>query len=348
MHVLVLLWEIYKWPDIQEEFDFPFFPDFSKLDGGTGDDNSVFATPDGFPINPEEFGLDWETILNEPSITEIHKNLTNLEHAVILVQEEQFEIKRGVDLVLEEMGTLRAEMRMFQRSINDSMTDVMKKLHKQDKSLSHERKLTEKLQHKIRLMAEMPVSQSQIQYMKNATDSAIDYTRKQVQKVRKKMSSLDNSWSKFRLSWGNRLKDIGSIARESRGTGKQHTLDINNLAANVSSLRNGVRGLQLLSGKDTLSSNVYHRGGCDAGTVSFSNYPFNSANWPQRKKIRFKQDFPFVPKVGYGVTAMDTSYRYNTRIRIQVERVTRQSFVLYCSGWHNSRLYQVEVAWMAC
>ncbi|XP_050390648.1 uncharacterized protein LOC126809862 [Patella vulgata] len=326
--------------DGEDSFDFPFLPDFNSQGGGDG--QSVFATPDGFPINPEDFGLDWETILNEPSITEIHENLTSLEKSVVTVKDEQYEIRRSLNRVLEEMGTLKADMDIFQKVMNDSLTSVMKALVKYDRSLKEGKRTSEKLQRRVSIIAEMPVNKEQILYMRNVSDTTKDYTKKHIKKVRKKMNSLEENLSKLRLSWGNRIRDVSSMVKEVRGAGKDHTAAIAYLSSNVSSLRNGVNVIE------RASSGISHTRACDSGSLTFMNYPFNSNNWPQTRKVRFNRKFPYTPSVGYGVTAMDTSYRYNTRLRIQVQRVTPSGFILYCSGWHNSRLYQVDVAWMAC
>ncbi len=63
--------------------------------------------------------------------------------------------------------------------------------------------------------------------------------------------------------------------------------------------------------------------------------------------IAFDAPFSNVPLVHVGLVGFDIDHRDTARIRLWAERITANGFVLMIETWRHTRVYGIEVSWLA-
>lgn len=63
--------------------------------------------------------------------------------------------------------------------------------------------------------------------------------------------------------------------------------------------------------------------------------------------VEFEQKFVTAPVVHVGIAALDTSNDANLRVRVRAIDVTTQGFVIEAETWFNSKVWAVDVSWLA-
>lgn len=63
--------------------------------------------------------------------------------------------------------------------------------------------------------------------------------------------------------------------------------------------------------------------------------------------VAFERPFATPPVVQVAITALDTSNEANLRVRVRAVGVTMQGFVVEVETWFNSKVWAVDVSWLA-
>jgi hypothetical protein len=66
-----------------------------------------------------------------------------------------------------------------------------------------------------------------------------------------------------------------------------------------------------------------------------------------RQSIRFERSFAHPPVVQVGLVGIDASKDDNLRLRLRAEDITSTGFTLHAETWLNTRIWSVEVSWLA-
>ncbi len=66
-----------------------------------------------------------------------------------------------------------------------------------------------------------------------------------------------------------------------------------------------------------------------------------------RHLIAFERDFSTTPVVQVGLVGIDASKDDNLRLSVRAEDITELGFTLCVETWLNTRLWSVEVSWLA-
>jgi hypothetical protein len=66
-----------------------------------------------------------------------------------------------------------------------------------------------------------------------------------------------------------------------------------------------------------------------------------------RQPVRFERRFAAAPLVHVGIVGLDVSKEDNLRIRLRALDVTAEGFTLHAETWFNTRIWSVEVSWLA-
>ena len=63
--------------------------------------------------------------------------------------------------------------------------------------------------------------------------------------------------------------------------------------------------------------------------------------------IVFERSFVTPPVIQVAITALDTSNEANLRVRVRAANVTTRGFVIEVETWFNSKVWAVDVSWLA-
>jgi len=66
-----------------------------------------------------------------------------------------------------------------------------------------------------------------------------------------------------------------------------------------------------------------------------------------RQPIVFERQFSARPLVHVGVVGIDASKEDNLRLSVRAEAITEHGFVLSVETWLNTKIWSVEVSWLA-
>jgi len=66
-----------------------------------------------------------------------------------------------------------------------------------------------------------------------------------------------------------------------------------------------------------------------------------------RQPILFERRFSVPPLVQIGVVGLDASKDDNLRLRVRAENITEHGFTLVAETWLNTKIWSVEVSWLA-
>lgn len=66
-----------------------------------------------------------------------------------------------------------------------------------------------------------------------------------------------------------------------------------------------------------------------------------------RKHVAFDASFSAPPVVHVGVVGLDVSKDDNLRLSVRAESITAQGFTLSVETWLNTKIWSVEVSWLA-
>jgi hypothetical protein len=66
-----------------------------------------------------------------------------------------------------------------------------------------------------------------------------------------------------------------------------------------------------------------------------------------RIRVGFARGFREIPLVHLGVTGLDVSERDCARLSVSTDNVTTDGFDIVLGTWLNTRLWRVEVSWLA-
>jgi hypothetical protein len=66
-----------------------------------------------------------------------------------------------------------------------------------------------------------------------------------------------------------------------------------------------------------------------------------------RQPILFERRFAVPPLVHVGVVGIDASKDDNLRLSVRAENITEQGFTLSVETWLNTKIWSVEVSWLA-
>ena len=75
--------------------------------------------------------------------------------------------------------------------------------------------------------------------------------------------------------------------------------------------------------------------------------PSNDADRVFRYPVSFDQAFSAPPVVHIGIVGLDAGKDENLRIRVRAVDISRAGFAIEAATWLNSRLWSVEVSWLA-
>lgn len=64
-------------------------------------------------------------------------------------------------------------------------------------------------------------------------------------------------------------------------------------------------------------------------------------------RIVFERPFAAPPLVHLGVTGLDVSKEDNLRVRVRALDITSEGFVIEAETWLNTKIWCVEVSWLA-
>jgi hypothetical protein len=73
----------------------------------------------------------------------------------------------------------------------------------------------------------------------------------------------------------------------------------------------------------------------------------NGADRTFRYPVHFNQAFSFPPVVQVGLVGVDASKDDNLRVRVRAVDITANGFSLEAETWLNTKLWSVEVSWLA-
>lgn len=66
-----------------------------------------------------------------------------------------------------------------------------------------------------------------------------------------------------------------------------------------------------------------------------------------RQPVPFDRKFSAPPLVHVGVVGIDASKEDNLRLRVRAESITEHGFMLCAETWLNTKIWSVEVSWLA-
>ncbi len=66
-----------------------------------------------------------------------------------------------------------------------------------------------------------------------------------------------------------------------------------------------------------------------------------------RQPVLFERSFSHPPVVQVGLVGIDASKEDNLRLRLRAEDITPGGFTLLAETWLNTKLWSVEVSWLA-
>jgi hypothetical protein len=66
-----------------------------------------------------------------------------------------------------------------------------------------------------------------------------------------------------------------------------------------------------------------------------------------RYRVSFDQGFSAPPVVHVGIVGLDASKDDNLRVRVRAIDITAAGFVVEAETWLNTRLWSIEVSWLA-
>jgi hypothetical protein len=66
-----------------------------------------------------------------------------------------------------------------------------------------------------------------------------------------------------------------------------------------------------------------------------------------RHSIAFARPFSAPPVVHVGIVGLDISKDDNARVRVRAVDITETGFVLHAETWWGTKMWSVEVSWMA-
>jgi hypothetical protein len=94
-----------------------------------------------------------------------------------------------------------------------------------------------------------------------------------------------------------------------------------------------------LAGKEVLQAG--HEG------WNLDQLPNDGEDRQMRIRVGFTRSFRAVPLVHLGVTGLDVSERDCARLAVSTDNVTTEGFDIVLGTWLNTRLWRVDVSWLA-
>jgi hypothetical protein len=80
---------------------------------------------------------------------------------------------------------------------------------------------------------------------------------------------------------------------------------------------------------------------------SLDQLPVAGEDRAMRVRVGFSRSFRGIPLVHLGVTGFDISERDCARLTVTTDNVTTEGFDIVLGTWLNTRLWRVEVSWLA-
>ncbi|XP_041354127.1 uncharacterized protein LOC121371964 [Gigantopelta aegis] len=326
---------------------------FCEVDGEKFQKLPDTSVPSGFAPGPrqeeqdvntkEEPGLEFPPDFFDSDDFSLTSKVEEVEATLQLLRESMQESKR-------EQGGFRGDLEV----VKEQVASVQKQMTETQQDIAHT---------KEELMAAIA-----------ETNEVLTTQNKDIGKLQKSASFVSSGLADLRhnLSHLDRLEMSVRQAVNSYGKTSRH---VDLLVRNVTSLQTDVDDMQAALNRSTGGEKVDHKSNvtdrliarlskqmlgikkrlkkgesakCESGRVMFMNYPFSYGNWPQKREIHFSRPFARRPVITLGITQLDVSYKYNTRAGVRLVKRSNVGFTLSCDGWYNTRLYRVEVTWMAC
>lgn len=97
--------------------------------------------------------------------------------------------------------------------------------------------------------------------------------------------------------------------------------------------------LQFLAGTEEMGS------ASDGWTLDHA--PHGAAERTFRRRVSFERRFGDVPLVHLGLTGLDASGEDAMRLTVRAGNISREGFDLVLTTWLHSRLWRVDVSWLA-
>jgi hypothetical protein len=94
-----------------------------------------------------------------------------------------------------------------------------------------------------------------------------------------------------------------------------------------------------LAGKEVMQA------GQDGWTLD--QLPSDGQDRAMRVRVGFARGFREIPLVHLGLTGVDVSERDCARLTVATDNVTTEGFDIVLGTWLNTRLWRVEVSWLA-
>jgi len=100
-----------------------------------------------------------------------------------------------------------------------------------------------------------------------------------------------------------------------------------------------VQPFNFLAGREVLGTSL------DGWTLD--QLPTEGSDRVARLQVAFSRPFASAPLVQLGLTGFDISERDCARLTVTAENVTAQGFEIAVGTWFNTRVWRVEVSWLA-
>lgn len=104
-------------------------------------------------------------------------------------------------------------------------------------------------------------------------------------------------------------------------------------------MHDAVEPLNFLAGTEALSS--------IRGDWKLDEWPAQEPSRSFRTRVAFSRPFLRIPLVHLGIVGFDVSNHDAARLTAVAENVTSEGFDIVLSTWLHSRLWRVDVSWLA-
>ncbi|XP_046344754.2 uncharacterized protein LOC124125475 [Haliotis rufescens] len=283
-----------------------------------------------------EMGADF-TGQFSPTPQQLQKTMTMIQDSVLVIASEQDKLREEFQQVLLDLQAVRQEMSDVKAGLSQSRTELLTAVRRADTEIKGQDSRLQKLAQNVSSIDNSLGGFHRSFYELSSLNRSVLVAMKVQKQTRQKLTGLTgdvktlrNNVGDLQENWNKTMKETSRRLQRSYTVGK----DVNKLQKQFHSMKTRFTRL--------------HGKKCESGRWMFMNYPFSYGKWPQSHPVKFAQPFSRRPELTHGMTQLDVNYRYNTRARVRVVGLDTKGFSLVCDGWYNTRLYRVEVSWMAC
>ncbi|XP_046549161.1 uncharacterized protein LOC124259112 [Haliotis rubra] len=272
-----------------------------------------------------------------PNPQQMQKSMKMIQDSILVVASEQDKLREEFQQVMVDLQAVRQEMSDVKAGLSQSRTELMTSVRRADTDIKDQDSRLQKLVLNVSSIDRSLEAFHRSFHELSSLNRSVLVAMKVQKQTRQKLTGLTGDVKTLKSdvgdlqeNWNKTMKETARRLQRSYTVGK----DVNKLQKQFHSLKTRFTRLQ---GKR-----------CESGRWLFMNYPFSYGKWPQTHVVKFAEPFSRRPEISYGMAQLDVNYRFNTRARVRVMGLNSKGFTLACDGWYNTRLYRVEVSWMAC